>query len=50
MATHHDVTLEELGIFKVRGSWRWGRGTQKSLELQNKKCDSVLKSSELICV
>lgn len=50
MATHHDIRFEELGIFKVTGSWGWGRGTQKSSELQNKKCDRVLKSRELICV
>lgn len=50
MATHHNIRFEELGIFKVRGSWGWGRGTQKSSELQNKKCDRVLKSRELICV
>lgn len=48
MATPHDITLKEVGIFKIWDSRGWERRTQMSLELQNKKCDLVLKSSELI--
>lgn len=33
-----------------RSSWEWRRGTQQSSELQMKKCDLVLKSSECVCV
>lgn len=47
---HHDITLKEVGIFKIYDSGGWERRTHVSLELQNKKCDLVLKSNELIFV
>lgn len=47
---HHDITLKEVGIFKIWDIGGWERRTHMPLEVQNKKWDLVLKSSELIFV